>query len=107
MEEPMNNNRLSKLSEKQTSFKIKSKTSNKQSQINYLSLDSASIANLYHSKPTDLQPVYEKNFIADAKGMLKSFYQFSNQEEISYSRVYRYTCRRITNYGRTDENSSK
>lgn len=82
MEEVSQTNGSLKLSDKQRSFKIKSKTSSKQSHMNSIGLEQNSNSYTNSSGMSETKPVYEKLFVADAKGYLISVYGLSYKQKI-------------------------
>ena len=83
MEEIQTMNKSSRLSDKQQLFKIKSKTSNRQSHLTPIGFDHPQLPNFNSQTTNEVKPVYEKQFIADAKGKLKSLCRFSYKEKLS------------------------
>ena len=67
-------NKSAKLSDKQQGFKIKLKSSRHNVRLTPIDSEPPGIPNPNFQSTTDIKPVYEKLFIADAKSGLISFH---------------------------------
>lgn len=75
-------NKSGRMSDKQQAFKIKSKPHRQQSQANAIAFDTPQLPVYNGSGVNEQKPVYEKNFVADAKGELTSVHRLHHKEEL-------------------------
>lgn len=81
-------NKSSRHSDKQQSFKIKSKPRRQQSQANTPGLDSTALPIYVPSPVNDSQPIHEKIYVADARCNVTSFCQIYGKEELPQGGVH-------------------
>ena len=71
-----------RMSDKQQLFKIKSKPQRQTSQANAIAFDTPQLPVYNNNMPVEAKPVYEKAYVADAKGKLTSLRELHHKEEL-------------------------